>query len=177
MTCAPGTGAPPMLTLPLRSVFGPVYGVVNGVGTTVRAAVAAGCVGSCGFGAGAVAIGVGAPFVAALAACPVASCSREARSCAPTTSAPAMITIATRPRGNRRIMALIMRLVCLALTSRGARRDRRRAGRHRVRGDHRRSTRRKEKDHIQQEAPHGVILPRRLCSRIRVRPRELLRMR
>ena len=60
MTCAPRTGVPPMLTVPLSSVLVPVNGVVTGVGTTVRAAVGAAGVGWCGFGAGvAVAIGVG----------------------------------------------------------------------------------------------------------------------
>ena len=62
MTCAPRTGAPPIVTVPLSPVFAPMYGVLDGVGTTVRAAGAG--VACCG---GAVicivAIGVGTATV------------------------------------------------------------------------------------------------------------------
>src|SRR6267143_1174353 len=131
MTWAPRTGAPPMLTVPPRSVFGPVYGVVAGVGTTVRAAVAAGV--GCGGGVvtGTVAIGVGAVVgwtVAALPACPVARRSREARSCSPITRPAATIATARTPCKKKRSIPFIIGLACLVLARGCAREERRWVG-------------------------------------------------
>ncbi len=71
MTCAPRTGLPPTVTIPLTTDGTPVNGVLTGVGTTVRAAGGAvGCgweTRTVGLGAGVTGcvVGIGVPALAA----------------------------------------------------------------------------------------------------------------